>query len=341
MRTTRQNTKRSRLRAAGLTFGTLAASGAVAVGLLALSPVSETSATTMAGSDDSVLSPLQDGLVGWATENGGTTGGAGGDTVTVTSGSALVEAMQSDGPLTIQVQGTVSISGMNDIASDKTVIGLGSDAAITGGGIDVDEAHNVIIRNIAFADWGDDAINLQDGSTNVWIDHNSFTSGYDGAVDIKRESDFVTVSWNHFFDHDKTMLLGHSDSHTADIGHLRVSYHHNFFDGTDTRHPRVRFSEHAHVFNNYYVDNEAYGVASTMDANVLVEGNYFQNVDNPTHVGYASSGPGQLVERGNVFDNSGEPETAGSVSDPPYGYSLDAAENIPSIVPPGAGPGNI
>ncbi|MBV2365610.1 polysaccharide lyase family 1 protein [Streptomonospora nanhaiensis] len=274
---------------------------------------------------------------GWASMNGGTTGGAGGATVTVSSAGALVDAMASDGPLTIQVQGTIELDGMNDVTSDKTVIGLDG-AEITGGGLDIDDAHNVIVQNIAFSDWGDDAINVQDGSTNVWIDHNSFTNGNDGAVDVKRESDYVTISWNHVFDHEKSMLLGHSDGHTADRGNLRVTYHHNYFDGSDSRHPRVRFGDGVHVYNNYYRDNAEYGVASTMDAGVLVENNYFENVDNPTHVGYADSDPGRIEARGNVLDGSGALETAGSVPEPPYSYDLDNAANVPGIVSGGAGP---
>jgi pectate lyase len=90
-------------------------------------------------------------------------------------------------------------------------------------------------------------------STRVWIDHNTLSHGYDGAIDIKRASDYVTVSWNHVFNHDKDMLLGHSDDNgSEDIGHLRVTYHHNWFDGTVQRNPRVRFGNPVHVFNNYY-----------------------------------------------------------------------------------------
>ncbi|WP_116247462.1 cellulose binding domain-containing protein [Nocardiopsis sp. FIRDI 009] len=278
--------------------------------------------------------------IGWAGENGGTTGGEGGPTVTVSSGGELRDALDHDGPRIIQVSGSVELSGMTKVPSDTTVIGLDG-AEIIGGGLNVSGVDNVIIRNIAFANWDDDAVNVQSGSTNVWIDHNSFTNGGDGAVDVKRESDFVTVSWNHFFDHHKTMLLGHSDGHTEDIGHLRVSYHHNFFDGSRSRHPRVRFGETVHVFNNYYVGND-YGVASTQDAGVLVEGNYFDDVEHPTHVGYGSSDDGRLVARDNVYaGGSGEPETSGDVDPVPYEYSLDPAEDVPAIVASGAGPGNI
>ena len=197
-------------------------------------------------------------------------------------------------------------------------------------------------RNINFRDWADDAINVQEGATRVWIDHNSFTNGYDGAVDIKRGSDFITVSWNRVFAHGKSMLLGHSDDNGAqDIGHLRVTYHHNWFDGSGTRHPRIRFGNPVHVFNNYYFNNE-YGVASTCGGGALVEGNYFEAVDEPTLVGYASSPVGAVVQRNNHFVGSGTPQSGGGTVNPiPYSYTLDSAAQVKSIVMAGAGTGRI
>ncbi|MET8353644.1 MULTISPECIES: pectate lyase family protein [unclassified Micromonospora] len=94
------------------------------------------------------------------------------------------------------------------------------------------------------------------------IDCNDLSDGYDRLLDIKRESDFIMVSWNHFHHHSKSALVGHSDNYPADLGKLRVTYHHNFFDGTDQRHPRVRFADLVHVLNNYY-RNALYGIAST------------------------------------------------------------------------------
>ncbi|ONK11073.1 right-handed parallel beta-helix repeat-containing protein [Streptomyces sp. MP131-18] len=284
--------------------------------------------------------PVRDELVGWAAENGGTTGGADGETVTVTDGDTLAELLESDEPLTLLVDGELSMpDGMNDVASDKTIIGVGTDSGLTGAGLKVSEAENVIIRNMNFDDWDDDAIVVQEGSTNVWIDHNFFGSGDDGSVDVKSGSDFVTISWNHTT-HDKNMLLGHTDGNgDEDGGHLRVTYHHNWFDGSAERNPRVRHGNPVHVFNNYLDNNEIYGVASTEDAGVLVEGNYFENVPAPTHVGYMDSGPGDLVERDNVYDGSGEPESTGTgVGAIPYDYSLDPAADVPSIVTAGAGP---
>jgi pectate lyase len=177
----------------------------------------------------------------------------------------------------------------------------------------------------------------------VWIDHNDFSDGFDGLVDIKRQSDFVTVSWNHFHDHSKSSLVGHSDSFTGDIGHLRVTYHHNWFNGTVQRHPRVRFGDPVHVYNNYYLNNELYGIASTENAGVMVEGNYFNGVAFPIYVGYDDSGPGRVVERNNIYVNSGTPQTAGTVVEPRtyYSYSVDNPSTIPSIVPAGVGVGKI
>ena len=179
-------------------------------------------------------------------------------------------------------------------------------------------------------------------STRVWIDHNTFAHGYDGAVDIKRASDFVTVSWNRFLDHDKTMLLGHSDSNgSQDRGHLRVTYHHNWFDGTNQRHPRVRFGNPVHVYNNYYDAVGSYGVASTMEAGVLVEGNFFENTADPFHRGEGSSPAGSLVARNNTFVNSGSGSQGGTVNSIPYSYSLDSSSNVRSIVMSGAGVGKV
>jgi pectate lyase len=193
--------------------------------------------------------------VGWATQGGGTTGGGSAGATTVSSASALTSALSASGARVIRVAGTISCSGMLRVASDKTIVG-NAGATIAGCGLNISGASNAIVRNLTFRGWDDDAVNVQE-STRVWIDHNSFTDGYDGAVDIKRASDFVTVSWNRVFDHDKSMLLGHSDDNASqDVGHLRVTYHHNWFDGSGTRHPRVRFGNPVHVYNNFYSGNE-------------------------------------------------------------------------------------
>jgi pectate lyase len=284
--------------------------------------------------------PPPGGLVGWGTQGGGTTGGGNASPTTVTSASALTSALSSSSTAVIRVSGTISCSGMLSVASNKSIIG-NSGATIAGCGFNIDEASNVIVRNLTFRDWDDDAINVQ-YSTRVWIDHNSFTNGFDGAVDIKRASDFVTVSWNRFFGHEKTMLLGHSDDNAGeDRGHLRVTYHHNWFDGTNSRHPRVRFGNPVHVYNNYYNNIGDYGVASTMEGCVIVEGNYFENTDDPYHRGEGSSDPGSLVARNNTFVNSGAGDAGGSCASIPYSFSLEASGNVRGSVTAGAGAGRI
>ncbi|GHH80498.1 pectate trisaccharide-lyase [Streptomyces sulfonofaciens] len=271
----------------------------------------------------------------------GTTGGAGGPTVTVSDADAFIDAAASDGPLQIRVSGTIQLDDMEKVTSDKTIVGTGTSGAITGGGLNVSKADNVIIQNLRFTGADDDAINVQ-YSTHVWIDHNDISDAYDGACDVKRASDSVTISWNHFHDQDKNALLGHSDDNgSEDRGKLHVSYHHNWFDATTQRNPRVRFGNPVHVYNNYYNDNSGYGVASTEDAGVLVEGNYFENVEDPYHLGEADSGPGSLVARNNQLVNSGPGQTGGSVSTPSYSYRLDSAANVKSIVRAGAGVGHI
>jgi pectate lyase len=279
-------------------------------------------------------------LVGWATQGGGTTGGGGTPPTTVTSASALSAALSSGSAAVVRVSGTISCSGMLRVASNKTVIG-NSGAVVSGCGLNVSNATNVIVRNLTFRNWGDDGVNVQ-YSTRVWIDHNTFTNGGDGALDIKRASDYVTVSWNRFHNHDKTMLLGHSDGNAAeDRGRLRVTYHHNWFDGTNQRHPRVRFGNPVHVYNNLYANIGNYGVASTKEAGVLVEGNYFENVRDPYHRGEGSSPAGSLVARNNHFVNSGGGDAGGGVGSIPYSYRLDTPSGVKSIVTAGAGAGRI
>ncbi len=279
------------------------------------------------------------GLVGWATQGGGTTGGGNATPVTVTTASAFVEAAKSSSAAVIRVSGTISLSSMTKVASNKTIEGVGSSATITGQGLNIANASNVIVRNLNFRNWGDDAVNVQ-YSTRVWIDHNTFSNGYDGALDVKRASDYVTVSWNKFTSHNKTMLLGHSDDNgSEDRGKLRVTYHHNWFDGTQQRHPRVRFGNPVHVYNNYYGGVTDYGVASTVEAGVLVEGNYFENTEDPFHRGEGSSPGGSLVARANHFVNSGTGDQGGSVKSIPYSYPLDSASTVKSVVTAGAGAG--
>ncbi|MEV0402373.1 pectate lyase [Actinoallomurus sp. NPDC050550] len=302
-----------------------------------------TGATATTGTAAPAAAAYESSPVGFASLNGGTTGGAGGTTVTVTTASQLTDYASRSGSFVIKVNGSISLSSMTKVTSNKTIIGVGTAGKITGYGLNVASAKNVIIRNLTFTGSADDAINVQ-YSTNVWIDHNDLSNAYDGLTDIKRASDYVTVSWNHYHNHDKTALLGHSDSNgSEDIGHLRVTYVHNWFDKTTQRHPRVRFGNPVHVFNNYYGAVTSYGVASTCNAGVFVEKNYFDNVANPTVIQTGDSPDGNLKADGNYLVGSGSVTTrnASSVASIPYSYSAESASSVKSTVTAGAGVGKI
>jgi pectate lyase len=289
----------------------------------------------------------------------GTTGGAGGTTVEVDTAAEFLTAVARPEPLNICVRGMIALPGpMHDVTSDKTIIGIGASSGFTGGGLNiglpVDDAvtappanavHNVIVRNLVFRDWADDAVNVQMFAHHVWLDHNDLSNGYDGAIDVKRGSSYVTVSWNHTHNHTKNMLLGHDDDNSAqDVGRLKVTYHHNWFNQTPQRNPRVRFGEPVHLYNNYYLHNTDVGVACQANAGCVVEGNYFEDVEEPVSNHYA--GPsGRCVARNNVFtgEEPGQPDCSGGVEEPSgyYAYTLDDPNNVRTIVMAGAGVGKI
>ncbi|SDO68892.1 carbohydrate-binding protein [Lentzea jiangxiensis] len=301
--------------------------------------------------------PPPGGLVGWASQAGGTTGGAGGTTVTVSTFADFKAQAQSSGAKTILVNGALSGSGTVEIAPDKTIRGVGAGSGIAGTTLNIEDAKpaNVIIQNMNIRGVrGNDAIQIENAS-HIWIDHNTMSSTiendpdyYDGMLDITHGADYITVSWNVVRNHWKTSLVGHSDSNGGeDRGHLRVTYHHNWFDRTFERSPRVRFGETVHVFNNYYsnIDNNAdsYAIASVMDAGLLVEGNVFENVRQAcwSKSGYADSGPGRLVARDNSLTGSGPCEVDGTVAAIPYPYTADASGTVKASVTAGAGAGRI
>jgi pectate lyase len=322
-------------------------------------------ATTLQGSAS--------GLVGFATLNGhgrtGTNGGAGGETVTVTNYSQLASAVADDAPRIVRVSGTITGGGddMLDIGSNKTVIGVGSNATISGFGFDVNgwgpeeveaggdtcdpgerdsftHVQNVIIRNLSFRDSPDDSVNVQCYSHHVWIDHNSFFPANDGSVDIKRGSDLVTVSFNRFLGTDKSMLLGHSDNNGAqDTGFLNVTYHHNWFDGSNTRHPRVRFG-YAHVFANF-VEVDDYFIGLGTDGRIYAETNHVKSAKtitqdfDPAHLTWTSSNfyDTATITRANSNGSTMSDwlNADNTVAPPPYSYSAGSA----SSSPPAAGAG--
>ncbi|MGC4759281.1 family 16 glycoside hydrolase [Micromonospora trifolii] len=307
--------------------------------------------------------PLDPGAppIGFASVNAlgqnGTTGGAGGPTVTVDTAAEFLAAIGTTGALNVRVSGVIALPGpMHDVTSDKTIVGVGASSGITGGGLNIglpvstatsppaNAVHNVIVRNLNFRNTVDDAINVQMFSHHIWIDHNDLAYGYDGLIDIKRGASYVTVSWNHTHHHTKNMLLGHDDSNAAqDTNYLKVTYHHNWFDRTPQRNPRVRFGEPVHVFNNYFVYNTDVGVACQLNSGCVVEGNYFEDVEVPWSISYAGS-KGRLIARNNVLAGTSEPgDAGGSVQEPSayYPYTVTDPNTIKSVVSAGSGTGKL
>ncbi|OAR26261.1 pectate lyase [Streptomyces sp. ERV7] len=174
-----------------------------------------------------------------------------------------------------------------EVPSHTTLIGVGGNAGIVGGSLQIKGADNVIVRNLTlespldcFPQWDPTDDNrtgawnseydsaVVHGSTHIWMDHNTFTDGahpdstlpsyfgkiyeqHDGELDIVKGADRVTVSWNAFKDHDKTLMIGNSDGATGDAGRLKVTLHHNLFAGIVERAPRVRFGQ-VDAYNNLY-----------------------------------------------------------------------------------------
>jgi pectate lyase len=289
---------------------------------------------------------------GYATVGGSTTGGAGGTTVTVTSVSALTTAAASSTTETILVNGSFTCSAEIKVTSNKTIQGVGSSSGLTGCGLGIKGINNVIVRNMKIAKvpatvGNGDAIHVEK-STHIWVDHNDLSSDtthgtdyYDGLLDITHAADYVTVSWNYFHDHIKCSLIGHSDSNAAeDTGHLRVTYHHNYFKNCDQRLPSLRFGT-GHVYNNYYVTAST-GVHSRMGAQMLVQNNVFSGVATPIETTKDSSVDGFVNQSGNDFGGGTNLITqTGTFTTPPYSYSLTATSSVASTVSAGAGTGKI
>jgi pectate lyase len=307
---------------------------------------------------------------GYATLNGGTTGGAGGPTVTVSTFEDFEFYVNNNtGPFIILVQGTINLGSSNvRVRDNKTIIGLGTNATLVGD-LKVDGNNNVILRNLTFTNpngAGDsDGLTLQD-CRNVWVDHCTFVDCDDGSLDISHGADWITVSWCHFYytnpaaDHRFANLVGHSDSSSAeaeDTGKFHVTYHHNWWGQlVHERMPRVRFGR-VHVYNNFYNspgNNNC--IRAARDSQILVENNYFDSVKNVWERYVTLGVDGKVSASNNIEvnttwsagDDSNSIQIPGTdtlsaevngLNPPPYTYELDPAGNIPNAVTNNAGAG--
>jgi pectate lyase len=286
------------------------------------------------------------------------------------------------------------------VGSNTTIVGLRRNATLRGVWLDLRGTSavprtNIIIRNITFQDTYDcfpawaptdgslgnwnsqyDSISLRD-TTNVWIDHNTFEDVttadatlpvyfgrifqvHDGLVDITNASDLVTVSWNRFRNHDKNMLIGSSDSASADVGKLRVTIHHNLFEGVGQRAPRVRFGQ-VHVYNNLYrivgLPTYGYSWGVGIQSAIAADNNYFETDEAVTPDMFIERFNGTAIRASGTLVNGRGPQNEVNVvaawneaegNDPDLGWdvgwtptlftAMDPTRKVPTRVDRRAGP---
>ncbi len=205
--------------------------------------------------------------------------------------------------------------------TNVTFEGVGSDATCYGWSLKVRAVNNVEVRNLGFMLFKDDGITIDTDNNNVWIHNNDFFYGGpgsdtdqakgDGSCDNKK-SDYLTVSYNHFWDSGKAILCGMGDTEN-----YYATFHHNWFDHSDSRHPRIRVGT-IHVYNNYYDGVSKYGIGVTTGSSCFSESNYFLNTKKPmlsSKQGTDAQGEGTfsgetggiIKAYGNIFDKTSMP----------------------------------
>ncbi|MBT2654579.1 pectate lyase [Bacillus sp. ISL-18] len=180
----------------------------------------------------------------------------------------------------LQVKGKSNYSEMN-----ITLEGIGEDTYAFGWGILLRYVGNVEVRNLGMALFPDDGISMDTGNVNVWLHNNDIFYGTaggdadqakgDGSTDLKGGSTYITLSYNHYWDSGKSSLLGLNES-----SEFFVTFHHNWFDHSDSRHPRIRTGT-VHLYNNFFDGISKYGVGATTGSSSFVESNYFRNTKYP------------------------------------------------------------
>ncbi|PXY38821.1 pectate lyase [Flavobacterium cheongpyeongense] len=191
--------------------------------------------------------------------------------------------------MSVMEGGDVVIENNNNASSYVTFEGVGNDAVANGWGVRLKSASNIEVSNIGFMNCNStagDNVGMQQDNDHIWVHNCDLFYGDagsdadqikgDGALDNK-SSTYITLSYNHFWDNGKASLLGLSEGTTTG---LYITYHHNWFDHSDSRHPRVRYYS-AHIYNNYYDGNSKYGAGSTLGSSLFIEGNVFRNCKYP------------------------------------------------------------
>ncbi|MEU9220793.1 polysaccharide lyase family 1 protein [Streptomyces sp. NPDC048376] len=273
------------------------------------------------------------GATGYATQNGGTTGGAGGQTVRATTGTAIHQALcgraDSSTPITIEVEGTINHGNTTKVSGDScstaadkielkqvsniTIVGVGGGAVFDQLGIHIRESSNIVIQNVTVRNVkksgsptsnGGDAIGMESDVRNVWVDHTTLeasggeSEGYDGLFDMKDNTQYVTLSYSTLRNSGRGGLIGSSES---DRSNGYVTFHHNLYENIDSRAPLLRGGI-AHMYNNHYKSLNESGINSRAGAKAKVDGNYFEDSKDVLGTFYTDQA-GTWQVSGNIFDN--------------------------------------
>ena len=208
----------------------------------------------------------------------------------------------SSAPLDIRILGTLSHADMDKFSSSAegiqikgaaayadcpiTIEGVGNDAVVHGFGFLIRNLTDLELRNFAIMDCLDDCVSMDTGNSHIWVHNLDLFYGQagsdadqkkgDGTVDLKGDSKYITISYNHFWDSGKSSLCGMK----SESGPNYITYHHNWFDHSDSRHPRIRTMS-VHVYNNYFDGCAKYGIGTTYGSSCFVDRNYFRNCKYP------------------------------------------------------------
>ena len=286
---------------------------------------------------------------------------------TITGLQSIIDAYskgKDKTPIAFRFIGKISLSDLDHISSsaeglqikgakmNMTFEGVGDDATVYGFGFLLRNATSVEFRNLAIMRCLDDAMSLDTNNSHVWIHNMDLFYGKkggaadqakgDGTVDIKANSQYITVAYNRFWDNGKASMCGMK----TESGPNYITYHHNWFDHSDSRMARIRTMS-VHMYNNYYLHNDVYGVGATMGSSVFMESNYFDATKRPIMSslqgtdakgdGTFSGEKGGLIKAyGNVFANKPDnfsyvPYAENNTSFDAYEVS-DPSEQVPASV---------
>ena len=274
---------------------------------------------------------------------------------TITGLQSIIDAYskgKDKTPIAFRFIGKISLSDLDHISSsaeglqikgakmNMTFEGVGDDATVYGFGFLLRNATSVEFRNLAIMRCLDDAMSLDTNNSHVWIHNMDFFYGKkggaadqakgDGTVDIKANSQYITVAYNRFWDNGKASMCGMK----TESGPNYITYHHNWFDHSDSRMARIRTMS-VHMYNNYYLHNDVYGVGATMGSSVFMESNYFdatkrpimsskQGTDAKGDGTFSGENGGLIKAYGNVFAN--KPDNFSYVPYAENNTSFDAYE---------------